>query len=130
MLIPLTLLFALVFGAIGFLDDYEKLKKKQNLGLTAGKKLLLQLAAAVAFIFQRRASIRMAGSALPSATESAARATREMNSAPKARVMVRMLRSRPGSGVPPVSTEKRNREQLPSVRAQRIRNRLRIIRQM
>ena len=35
------LAFALVFGAIGFLDDYEKLKKKQNLGLTAGKKLLL-----------------------------------------------------------------------------------------
>ena len=40
------LAFALVFGAIGFLDDYEKLKKKQNLGLTAGKKILLQLAAA------------------------------------------------------------------------------------
>ena len=45
---------ALVFGAIGFLDDYEKLKKKQNLGLTAGKKILLQLAAAVAFIFLMR----------------------------------------------------------------------------
>ena len=24
--------FALIFGAIGFLDDYEKLRKKQNLG--------------------------------------------------------------------------------------------------
>lgn len=48
------LVFGLVFGAIGFLDDYEKLKKKQNLGLTAGKKLLLQLAAAVAFIFLMR----------------------------------------------------------------------------
>ena len=48
------LAFALVFGAIGFLDDYEKLKKKQNLGLTAGKKILLQLAAAVAFIFLMR----------------------------------------------------------------------------
>lgn len=48
------LLFALVFGAIGFLDDYEKLKKKQNLGLTAGKKFLLQLVAAVAFIFLMR----------------------------------------------------------------------------
>ena len=48
------LAFALVFGAIGFLDDYEKLKKTQNLGLTAGKKLLLQLAAAVAFIFLMR----------------------------------------------------------------------------
>lgn len=49
-----VLVFGLVFGAIGFLDDYEKLKKKQNLGLTAGKKLLLQLAAAVAFIFLMR----------------------------------------------------------------------------
>ena len=48
------LVFGLVFGAIGFLDDYEKLKKKQNLGLTAGKKILLQLAAAVAFIFLMR----------------------------------------------------------------------------
>ena len=41
----LCLLLALVFGAIGFLDDYEKLRHKQNLGLTAGKKFLLQLAA-------------------------------------------------------------------------------------
>ena len=49
-----VLLFAWVFGLIGFLDDWEKLKKKQNLGLTAGKKILLQLAAAVAFIFLMR----------------------------------------------------------------------------
>ena len=48
------LLFALVFGAIGFLDDYEKLKKKENLGLTARKKFLLQLVAAAAFIFLMR----------------------------------------------------------------------------
>ena len=41
------LLLALVFGAIGFLDDYEKLRHKQNLGLTAGKKLILQLAASI-----------------------------------------------------------------------------------
>ena len=44
------LVFGLVFGAIGFLDDYEKLKKKQNLGLTAIQKFLLQLVAAVAFL--------------------------------------------------------------------------------
>ena len=44
-------LFALVFGAIGFLDDWEKLKKKQNLGLSAKAKFLLQLAAAVIFVF-------------------------------------------------------------------------------
>ena len=41
------LALALVFGAIGFLDDYEKLKKKQNLGLTAKAKFLLQLVAAL-----------------------------------------------------------------------------------
>ena len=43
-------LFALVFGGIGFLDDWEKLKKKQNLGLTAKSKFLLQLAAALLFV--------------------------------------------------------------------------------
>ena len=31
-----TLLFALVFGAIGFLDDYMKVRKHENTGLTAG----------------------------------------------------------------------------------------------
>ena len=36
------------------LDDYEKLKKKQNLGLTAVQKLILQLAAAFVFIFLLR----------------------------------------------------------------------------
>lgn len=41
-------LFALVFGAIGFLDDYMKVVHHQNTGLTAGKKFLLQLAAALA----------------------------------------------------------------------------------
>ena len=33
----------LAFGAIGFLDDYSKVKKKQNLGLTARRKFLLQV---------------------------------------------------------------------------------------
>ena len=42
--------FALIFGVIGFLDDYEKVKHHQNLGLTALQKFLLQLAAAVAFL--------------------------------------------------------------------------------
>ncbi|MGM9618595.1 MAG: phospho-N-acetylmuramoyl-pentapeptide-transferase [Oscillospiraceae bacterium] len=42
--------FALVFGAIGYADDYVKVKKHQNLGLTATQKFLLQLAAAVAFL--------------------------------------------------------------------------------
>lgn len=47
-------LFALVFGVIGFLDDYEKVKKKQNLGLTALQKFSLQLAAAVLFLMLMR----------------------------------------------------------------------------
>ena len=46
----IVLVFALVFGAIGFLDDYAKIKKKENTGLTAGQKFLLQLAAAILFI--------------------------------------------------------------------------------
>lgn len=47
-------LFALVFGVIGFLDDYEKVKKHQNLGLTALQKFLLQLAAAILFLMLMR----------------------------------------------------------------------------
>ena len=48
------MLFALVFGAIGFLDDWEKLRKKQNLGLSAKAKFLLQLAAALVFVLLLR----------------------------------------------------------------------------
>ncbi|MDR3310643.1 MAG: phospho-N-acetylmuramoyl-pentapeptide-transferase [Oscillospiraceae bacterium] len=48
--------FALIFGFIGFLDDLEKLRRKQNLGLSAGQKLLLQLAVAVAFVLLMRHS--------------------------------------------------------------------------
>lgn len=43
-------LFALVFGIIGFVDDYRKVKQHQNEGLTARQKFILQLAAAVAFL--------------------------------------------------------------------------------
>lgn len=49
-----VLLFALVFGAIGFLDDWEKLRKKQNLGLSAKAKFILQLAAALVFVLLLR----------------------------------------------------------------------------
>ena len=49
-----VLIFALIYGAIGFLDDFEKLRHKQNLGLTAKQKFLLQLAVAVAFIYLLR----------------------------------------------------------------------------
>lgn len=47
-------LFAAVFGVIGFLDDYEKVKRHQNLGLTALQKFLLQLAAAILFLMLMR----------------------------------------------------------------------------
>lgn len=45
-----ALVLALVFGAIGFCDDYIKVKKKRNLGLTAMQKLILQVLAAAAFL--------------------------------------------------------------------------------
>lgn len=46
--------FALAFGAIGFLDDWEKIKHKANLGLHANTKFLLQLAAAIVFVLIMR----------------------------------------------------------------------------
>ena len=45
----LVFLFALVFGVIGFVDDYEKVKHHHNTGLTAPQKFLLQLSASIAF---------------------------------------------------------------------------------
>lgn len=44
-----VLLTALLFGAVGFCDDYIKVIKKRNLGLTAGKKFLSQAIISVAF---------------------------------------------------------------------------------
>ena len=44
-------LFALAFGCIGFLDDWEKVAKKQNLGLHANVKFGLQLFVAIVFVF-------------------------------------------------------------------------------
>ena len=49
-----VLLFSLVFGFIGFLDDWEKIHNKRNLGLTARMKFLLQLAAALVFVLLMR----------------------------------------------------------------------------
>ena len=51
-LIPLalTLLLGVFNAAIGFVDDYCKLLKKQNQGLTARQKLLLQLVFAAAYV--------------------------------------------------------------------------------
>ncbi len=48
---------ALIFGFIGFLDDYIKDVKKQNLGLNAKQKLIMQFFTAVAYL----ASVYLAG---------------------------------------------------------------------
>ncbi|MBU5474237.1 phospho-N-acetylmuramoyl-pentapeptide-transferase [Roseburia sp. MSJ-14] len=45
------LLFALMNGGIGFIDDYVKVVKKRNLGLTAIQKLVLQFLAAAIYLF-------------------------------------------------------------------------------
>ena len=43
------IVMAIGFGAIGFLDDYIKVVKKRNLGLTSRQKLLLQIALSGAY---------------------------------------------------------------------------------
>lgn len=48
--LALTLAFAVGNGAIGFVDDYCKLVKKQNEGLTWYQKLILQIAVAAAYV--------------------------------------------------------------------------------
>jgi phospho-N-acetylmuramoyl-pentapeptide-transferase len=45
----LALAVLIAFAAVGFLDDYQKVRRRQNLGLTAGAKFLLQIL--VSFIF-------------------------------------------------------------------------------
>lgn len=54
--------FALLFGIIGFIDDYAKVAKKQNQGLSAMQKLLLQLAGSAVFL----SVLRMTGDLTPS----------------------------------------------------------------
>ena len=48
--LSLTIGFAVMNGAIGFVDDYCKLIKKQNEGLTWKQKLFLQLVASAAYV--------------------------------------------------------------------------------
>ena len=49
-----VLVFGLVFGGIGFLDDLAKLRHHENTGLSAKMKFLLQLLAAVCFLLLLR----------------------------------------------------------------------------
>lgn len=51
------ILMALTFGFIGFADDYIKVVKKRNLGLTVRQKTIAQILAAVAYLI----SIRLTG---------------------------------------------------------------------
>lgn len=46
----ITLVMMLLFGFIGFIDDRTKFKKKQNAGLTAGQKLILQLVVSAVYV--------------------------------------------------------------------------------
>ncbi len=48
------LVMALCYGLIGFIDDYIKVVKKRNLGLTAIQKLVLQFAVAVGYLLALR----------------------------------------------------------------------------
>ena len=45
------IIMAVLFGAIGFIDDYIKVVKKHNQGLTEKQKLVLQFLVAIAYVF-------------------------------------------------------------------------------
>ena len=51
------LLCGVLFGLIGFVDDYIKVVKKRNLGLTARQKTMMQLLVIIAYL----GSLRLAG---------------------------------------------------------------------
>jgi phospho-N-acetylmuramoyl-pentapeptide-transferase len=53
----ISMLTALGFGLIGFVDDYIKVVKKRNLGLTARQKTMMQLLVIIAYL----GSLRLAG---------------------------------------------------------------------
>ena len=46
-----ALLVALCYGFVGFLDDYTKLVKKRNLGLTSIQKAMLQMAVSALYLY-------------------------------------------------------------------------------
>ncbi|MEG0895820.1 MAG: phospho-N-acetylmuramoyl-pentapeptide-transferase, partial [Oscillospiraceae bacterium] len=47
------LIMALLFGMVGFIDDYIKVVKKQNLGLTASQKILFQVIITAVYLVSR-----------------------------------------------------------------------------
>ena len=54
-----VLILSLSFGFVGFLDDFAKMKKKQNEGLTSIQKFLLQLAVSALFLYIMYRSVAM-----------------------------------------------------------------------
>ena len=46
-----VLILSLCFGFVGFLDDFAKLKKKQNEGLTSIQKAMLQMAVSALYLY-------------------------------------------------------------------------------
>lgn len=48
------IIMALCYGIIGFIDDYIKVVKKRNLGLTAPQKLVMQFAVAILYLLALR----------------------------------------------------------------------------
>ncbi len=52
--ICIGLVMALCYGIIGFIDDYIKVVKKRNLGLTAVQKLVMQFSVAVLYLLALR----------------------------------------------------------------------------
>lgn len=50
LMVFVSLGMAVLYGVVGFLDDYIKVVKKRNLGLTAKQKLVFQFAIAIAFV--------------------------------------------------------------------------------
>ncbi len=54
-----VLVMSLCYGLIGFVDDFCKMKKKQNEGLTSIQKLLLQLAVSALFLYLMYATDNM-----------------------------------------------------------------------
>lgn len=53
--------FSLIFGVIGFVDDFIGVRKKRNMGLTEIQKLLLQLVAAALYLVLLRQTGHLTG---------------------------------------------------------------------
>lgn len=51
------LVMMLLFGGVGFLDDYVKFVKKQNKGLSAGQKMIFQFVIATLFLISMKDSL-------------------------------------------------------------------------